>query len=55
MVRGRKYKLVGKPLVTKYPNLTKVGVTEWSQDYVSRSEQLVARKAAKRLTQGAIR
>lgn len=55
VVRGRKYKLVGKPLVTQHPNLTKVGVTEWSQDYVSRSEQLTARRMARQLKRGAIR
>ena len=55
MSKKRKYTLVGKPLVTKYPNLTKVGVTEWSQDYVSRSEQLTARRMARQLKRGAIR
>lgn len=42
-------RLVGKPLVTKYPpNDTKVGTTEWWQEYVPRQEQLAAKKAAKR-------
>lgn len=56
VVRGRKYKLVGKPQITKYPpNGTLVGTTEWTQDYVSRSEQLTARRMARQLKRGAIR
>lgn len=40
-------RLVGKPLVIQYPNLTKVGGTEWWEGYVPRQEQLAAKKAAK--------
>lgn len=39
-------RIIGKPVVYSYKN-TKIGVTEWHQDFVPRAEQLAARKRLK--------
>jgi hypothetical protein len=46
--KGVPYRLVGRPVVYKFKD-TKIGVTEWAQDYVPRSEQLAARKRLKQM------
>ena len=40
------FRVVGKPVVYAFRD-TKVGVTEWAEDFVPRSEQLAARKRLK--------
>lgn len=41
-------RIIGKPVVYSYKN-TKIGVTEWHQDFVPRAEQLAARKRLRRV------
>lgn len=36
-------RIIGRPSVMKYPNLVKVGLTEWHQDYTPRREALAAK------------
>lgn len=52
---GRPIRQVGKPLVTKYPNLTTVGETMWAPDYVTRKEMLESRRQAKLLKRGGVK
>lgn len=47
--RGLPGRVLGKPVVYKFQNGVKIGVTEWSQDFVPRAEQLAARKRLKEL------
>ena len=42
-------RVIGKPVVYSFKNGVKLGVIEWSQDFVPRAEQLAARKRLKEM------